>query len=318
VSLSSGDAVFSRFGRHRDLIRPWFRRFAISTSLSRTEVIERVRGIVEPESHFRACFSRTNKLFAGEVSATGFKVRQIRPLRIPWNSWSPVLLGTLETQPTGTRVGIIVRPTRLASVLLLLWFAIAIAFVNFAPTLSRQRTGSLPALAGVEILTVVLAGYLLMTASFSLRARKARELLEEALQTEPTDRVRQVLEGRSRRLPRFLKPLGTMVTIFVLMFFLARMFIVRSEPYQVALGYLGANSTIHEELGTLSKIAPGWHSDKIVYGGPEGRATFGLDVSGTRGTGVVFLALSKHLGVWKISSAELHEPSGRVVTLEGR
>ena len=319
MSASSSDAVFPRFGRLRDLIRPRVRRLAISTSLSQTEVVDRVRGIVEPGNNFLAHFSRTNKLFAGEVSATGFKIRRIMAMWIIWFgnwTWSPVILGTLETQPTGTRVRIAMRPTRFNTVFLWLWVVIVI--FSFAPILSRQRTGSVPALTGIKFLAAALAGYLVAIARSVLEARKTRGLLEEALQTEPGDRMRQVLEGGRRRFPKVLRPMAALIVIGALMVSLGRILLVRSEPYHLALEYLGANSTIQKELGTLSEISPGWHAYSVRSNGKsEGCATFGIDLSGTRGQGVVFFALSKHLGVWNMNSAELHQPSGRVITLAG-
>ncbi len=60
-----------------------------------------------------------------------------------------------------------------------------------------------------------------------------------------------------------------------------------------------------------------WRSDEENYlGTQEGDATFSLEVTGTSGNGVVSVRMQKHLGIWKVMSAELHEANDRTIALD--
>lgn len=199
---SGNEPINPSGGFWRELVRLPFRKFVIETSLSEAEVAERLRGIVEPGSPFLAPFWRSNRLFRGEVSPQGFKVMRIILYR---NSFLPVVSGTFEPGPSGARVAVTMRPMRPMQVFLALWFGLGLAFIAVAlgrsigPAFSSGHSGTNPH-AGSPILLIgsvagVSAAYLIFAGSFGYEARKARALLEDALQAMPSDRIQQILAG---------------------------------------------------------------------------------------------------------------------------
>lgn len=210
MALEGGPAVESdRLSLH-DLISLPFRRFAIDSELSPEEALARIRGIVEPRSPFLAAFSRTNKLFAGEVSRDGFKIMRIISYG---NGRLPVVRGVFEATPSGTRVAITMRPMRLVAIFDAIWIGFAILILCLA-TISRLLhkgdAATATAMSNVGLFAILIAlpvlGYGMAAISFGAEARKARNLLREALQRQPSARVQQVLDDPgSRRLPRFVK-----------------------------------------------------------------------------------------------------------------
>jgi hypothetical protein len=300
----------------RDLIRLPFRRFAIDTELSQAEIAERLRGIVEPGSVFLAGFRRTNKPFGGKFSSQGFKLMRLVSYV---NIFEPVIIGRLKPVPRGTRVQVTMRPRQSATIFGILWFG-SLSFIVFVALLetvfsSRRNEGRSP-LEGVRFaFGVGVFAYLVVAACFGAAARKARGLLEEALQPTPGPRVQKILSGAPPRLPRLAKRLLLVVGTVAIGLVVAPYFIARSEPYQIAENYVRTDPLIEEELGTIGGVGLKILGNKLTNDGREGSARFALGVEGTRGSGTVFVAMRRHLGVWQVNGADLREASGRTVTL---
>ncbi len=212
------------------------------------------------------------------------------------------------------------RLTRFASIFVGLWLSFGAAFLCLA-VIAPWMHHRLVVTGAIPVIVVYALGYALVTIRFGAEARKARNLLAEALQRQPSARVQQVLDNPdARALPKFLKPMLLFmvigVTTLVLMFLLVPALLVKSEPFRVARQYLLDDSNIRKEFGAISSMQPErWLSVHIRYSGLEGYAAFAIGVTGREGKGTVFFRMRKHLGAWTVTSAELREPSGREVTL---
>jgi hypothetical protein len=323
ASVVGNDPINPGGGFWRELMRLPFRQFVIETSLSEAEVVERLRGIVEPGSAILAPLRRTNKLFAGEVSPQGFKFMRIIGYG---NAALPVVSGSFARDASGTRVAVTMRPTRFFQVFGAVWLGFALLFVTITLVLSitlifsSSKDGANPSANASMIflggLAVVSAGYLLMAGSFGFEARKARRILEDALNATPSARVQQILSGTAPTgLPKFWIVIGVVAAIGVIALFIAPMLLVRTEAYQIGVHYVRTAPAIQDELGTTRSVELERNGSNINYAGPASRAHFRLQIVGTRGTGEVFLNMTRPLGVWVVSSAELHEPGGRVTKL---
>jgi hypothetical protein len=320
ASVGGGAPFSSREGLLRDLIRPPFRKFVVDTELAEAEIVERLRGIVEPRGAFLAGFRRTNKLFAGEVSPQGFKITR---LIYYGNASLPVVIGTFEPGPNGARVQVTMRPTQFAIAFGTLWFGFMVLFtviVGLVTISAWWKSGAVKDGIFSFLPVAMLAfGYLLAAVTFGAEARKARRLLEEALQTRPGPRIQKVQDSAPPRLPRFAKWLlgvgGLAVAGSALTSVLGPPLFVRSEPYHIAENYIRLDPVVQFELGPVSGIDFYRWGYRLNYAGPEGSGRFALNVKGTRGRGTVFVTMRRHLGVWQVSTADLREASGRIVTL---
>jgi Cytochrome oxidase complex assembly protein 1 len=308
----------------RDLTRLPFRQFSIDTELSEAEVVERLRVIVEPGNLFLAGLRRTNKPFAGEISPEGFKIARLIHYR---NGSLPVLIGRFEPGPRGARVQITTRLMRFTQVFLALWFGFLLfifviaAVASLESMFSFQKPGFGWPLTGVGLaIGMGLFGYLIVTAPFGLEARKAQGLLEEALQATPGPRIQKILLGAPPRLPRIAKRLllgaGALATGIVVLSVFSRLLIGRTEPYHIAENFVRTDPIIQGELGPIRGVDLELMGNSVRRAGSEGSARFAFEVEGARSGGVVIVAMRKHLGMWHISTADLREPSGRIITLQ--
>jgi hypothetical protein len=181
------DAFDFTGSRLRDLVRFPFRQFVIETELSEVAVVDRLRPIIAPRSPFFARFGffmRTDKSFAGSVSPDGFKIARIIHYG---NSFLPIVVGRFEPGPTGVRVQVTMRLMQCLTIFLMLYFAILVVVIVAAVGLeifsSQTRgIGGMFAIVGIALGMGAFA-YLMMGAAFSIEARRARRLLERALQT---------------------------------------------------------------------------------------------------------------------------------------
>jgi hypothetical protein len=310
--------------KKRDVLRFPSRQFDIDTELSQAEVVERVRAIVEPRSAFLAAFNRTNKLFAGDVSSDGFKIRRLKYYP---NPHFPVVIGRFEPLPVGTRVNITMRLRRFMQAFIVIWsaamvFACVAPFLLALPSSTKNGVSFFVLFTPLEWIGLVMGGisfaYLVAAVSFGVEARKARGLVEEALQPAPGSRVQRVLEGVRPRLPRVAKFLLVCAAAAIAMMVGIQSFMAGSEPFHVAEGYVHSDPLIRSELGAIDGVdLDRWKSAHIEYVGSDGGAAmFALRVAGSRRNGVVFVQMRKHRGVWRVSSANLREADGRVVDLQ--
>src|SRR5579864_5237054 len=163
--------------------------FEIVSTLPREVAVARIRGIVESHNPLVVPFVRTNKLFAGEVSSDGFKLRRIIRYR---NVMRPVIEGVFEPSPSGSRIRISMRPTHWIASFFGLWIGgIAIRFLPSSIGLfSSNHSSATPGLSSIFALAFVCG---VGTIGFNLEADKARKLLEGALQGAPSAHVEKVL-----------------------------------------------------------------------------------------------------------------------------
>jgi hypothetical protein len=193
ASIGGGAAINPGGGWLRELIRWPSREFDIDTRLAPAEIVERLRAIIEPGSRFLALFKRRKKPFTGEVSADGFKVMRLAYSR---NGVLPVVTGRFEPGPIGTRVRIAMRLPRQVAVFLVLWFAVfALAFAAplfLSVTDQTKRFGRALTPMGFYGYALGLASfaYLMVAGSFAWEARRARGLLEEALEASTVPGIR--------------------------------------------------------------------------------------------------------------------------------
>ena len=321
ASVGGGASGNSAVAWLRDVLRLPYRQFDLDTGLAQAEIVERLRAIVEPGSAFLASFKRTNKLFAGDVSSDGFKIRR---LKYDPNPHFPVVIGRLEPLPVGTRVSITMRLRRFMQVFIVIWSA-AMLFACVVPfllaLLSSTKNDVFVLFTPLEWVGLVMGGvsfaYLVVAVSFGVEARKARGLVEEALQPAPGPRVQRVLEGVRPRLPRVAKLPLVFAAAAIVMVAVVQTFVAGSEPFHVAEGYIRSDPVIRSELGAIDDVElDRWKSARVKYvGGGGGAAMFALRVAGSRRTGVVFVQMREHRGVWRVSSANLREAGGRIVDL---
>ena len=322
ASVGGGASGNSAVAWLRDVLRFPSRQFDLDTELTQAEVVERLRAIVEPGSAFLASFKRTNKLFAGDVSSDAFKIRRLKYYP---NQNFPVVIGRPEPLPVGTRVKITMRLTRSIQVFIVIWsvamvFA-CVPFLSPLPSSTKHGVSFFARFTPLELVGLVMGGlsfvYLVAAVSFDIEARRARGLVEEALQPAPGPRVQRVLEGVRPRLPRVAKLPLVFAAAAIVMVAVVQSFVAGSEPFHVAEGYIRSDPVIRSELGAIDRVdLDRWKSARVQYvGGGGGAAMFALSVTGSRRNGVVFVQMKEHRGVWRVSSANLREADGRVVNL---
>ena len=304
-----------------DLLRFPFRRLAIDSLLPLPDAVARMRGIIEQRNLMLADFFPSDKLFAGEFSDHHFKVERIPPVNERSGSRA-IIEGGFEPAASGTRVLLTMRLKRRDQIGVFIWFAIGSLLVLLCvlgPLLNPNIHGS--ASFAMFMLLLLGGGYAMVAAGFNLEVRKTRELLSEALQLSPSARVREALsETAARRMPRFKRSLRTFGIAMAIIFVGAMIYPVlfaRTDQFRIAREYLKADAQLRSEIGTITAVEPqsrhGYHSTSV---GAEEQSDFALRVTGTSGRGVVTVTMRKHLGTWKISSAQLREPDGRTIALD--
>jgi cytochrome oxidase complex assembly protein 1 len=303
-----------------ELLRFPHRRFAIDSQLPLDGARARIRGIIQPSSLAIAGFFPSDKLFVGEFSPERFKVLRI----LPYNTGStPIVEGSFAPTPIGTRVSITMRLKRNAEVGSFVWFGIAtlmLAWCVLGPFWSPHIGNS----AGFALfmLMMIAGGYAMLAIAFNLEVGKTQTLLREALQAQPSARIQEAMsETAARRMPRFKRSARAFAIVLpavgVLIFLIFPALQSHSEKFRIARHYVEADPAIRSEIGSVTSVEPDrWRSDQENYvGTQEGNASFSIEVKGTSGSGVVSVRMQKHLGIWKVMSAELHESKGRTIAL---
>jgi len=304
------------------LLRFPHRRFVIDSKLPLQDAIARMRGIIEQRSLMMAEFFPSEKPFAGEFSEDHFKVERILPL---YEKGSQAIIeGRFEPTASGTRLLVRMRPKRRDEVFLFIWFGIGgllLLVCLLGPMLNPHIQGSASFAMFMALLLGV--GYAMVAVGFNLEVRKTEEMLREALQLNPTERVREALsEAASRRMPRFKRSMRTFLIAMAIIFAGALVYpalFAHTEQFRIARDYLEADPGLRSEIGTVTAVEAdrrhGYHSTST---GAEGQSDFALRVTGINGSGVVTIVMRKHLGMWTVTSAKLREPDGRVVALDTR
>jgi len=100
---------------------------------------------------------------------------------------------------------------------------------------------------------------------------------------------------------RFLRFLLAAVIIGGLLYSLA----ISGDAYKHSVTYIKHNPGIIEAIGTPQSIHLGFWGYSIKTVGPDGSASFEVNVRGEKGIGKVFVQLNKTNGQWKVVSGSL-------------
>ena len=175
-----------------------YRRFEIVSTLSREAAAARINGIVEPHSS-------ANR----DVRAHQQVVRR-RSLKRPLQNQTDrqlsrydalVIEGVFEPSPSGSRIRITIRLAHWGAAFVLWCGGRRLCFFFPREAAAVKQRDKRPFMA-FPLAFVYVVGAI----GFNFEADKARRLLEEALKTAPSGRLRQVLSNVVKpRLSRFLK-----------------------------------------------------------------------------------------------------------------
>lgn len=105
---------------------------------------------------------------------------------------------------------------------------------------------------------------------------------------------------------KWVVPVGCLVPIaFVLVLFATVFSILKSSvPYQAAMDSVRADCGAQEALGT--PFAPGrFVSGSVNVSGPSGHADLSIPLSGSRGSGTLYVTATKTAGLWRFDLLEL-------------
>jgi hypothetical protein len=161
-----------------DLVRPPFRGFEFSTTLSPTHATRILREIVEPPRKWRMRTSSKRGFFEGIVSDNRFKVHRIIRYQ---ESFRPIIEGHFRSNGHGTTV---IVTMRLAWIVMLLWSAVLLFLFWSSVSVDSQIAQSFN--TRVALLAMTLFMYLVPSVCFAIEARVAMKRLLEALRSRPT------------------------------------------------------------------------------------------------------------------------------------
>ena len=316
---SRGGAAVAWDTAFAGLLRFPYRRFAIESQLQPQTAVERLGGIVHQSSFALTALIPSGKLFVGNFTVRHFKIFRVTP----YSSRSAALIeGSLAPIPAGTRVDITMRLPRNNQFGAMAWFGIAgllLCACVLGPVLSPHMGGS-ASFAGF-MLMMIAAGYGILAVSFNRDADASEAILREAMQMQPSERIKEALapdpvqlKARRAKTARAVVVVAAMFAVFG--FLLAPMMLQNSEKFRVARDYVAADATIRIELGEVTSVtADRWRGSQETTSGDRGSATFSLNVAGTNGRGIVAMQMEKSHGKWRVASARLHESSGRTIAI---
>jgi hypothetical protein len=83
-----------------------------------------------------------------------------------------------------------------------------------------------------------------------------------------------------------------------------------SDAYKIATEYVSRDESVIAEIGEVTGFGflPGGN---ISINGPTGEAELSIHTKGERGSGTLYIKLTKSLGEWKIIEAAFETSSGR-------
>lgn len=279
-----------------------------------------MRGIIEPGSLRSRGFFPTEKLFVGHFDGDRFKVERLDQLQ---NGSFPIIEGKVEATATGARWLVTMRPKLRDAAGGLVWFAIGgtLLLVSLLGPLLNPHIHGSPSFTMFTILLLA-AAYAMVAAGFNLEIRKTQTLLNEAMQSTPSERIREAIdETPARRMKLYYKSAQTFGVAMAIIFIGAIVFpaiFAHTEQFRIAQDYIRADPRIRNEIGTVTSAEAdrthGYHSTSTIGG--DDSCDFAVRVTGARGRGVVTITMRKHLGKWEIASAQLRESDGRMVALD--
>jgi hypothetical protein len=147
-----------------------YRRITLRSPLSASAVVQLLENSVEPKRRFR--FGSGARRFEGTVTGLVF---DIQPILFYRNSFVPQIRGTIEPEPTGSRISLVMRPHLAVLVFMSAWLSSIFAGgVTFAIAAFRGCAGIGPTLIPFAMF---LFGWMLTVGGFSSEATRAEQYL---------------------------------------------------------------------------------------------------------------------------------------------
>lgn len=172
----------SKIVKFHKLLLP-FERLTIPTSLTFSEVLERLDEVVEPPKIFRiTLFKRPDKPYEGTISGNTFKISRIITGR---NSFLPLIQGEIYPQSLGCSIKISMNLHKIVIIFMIYWLSIIGSigmFALFAWFVDRSVGPIFLPLLGMFIF-----GWLLCLIPFKLEAKATTKFLFNLLGEELVD-----------------------------------------------------------------------------------------------------------------------------------
>ena len=169
-----------------ELLRFPYRRYVLDSELSPATVLARLRGMVEPGrlwlANFHALFRESRRPFAGRVWDNGFKILRITGSPRA-DAMLPVILGTIQSGPSHTRIRIVMRPSLQTAMIFSFWLAVVAVFLLVAVG-GKSAPGLMPHFPGLYGVLFFGALYAFFSIPFNREAERAQGLLEGALRAK--------------------------------------------------------------------------------------------------------------------------------------
>jgi len=121
--------------------------------------------------------------------------------------------------------------------------------------------------------------------------------------------------SKSKNMKRLIK-LASFVVLFALIMFFSIESFKDSRAYKMALTEVSSNPTVIAEFGLKPTYSFDYSSGySISNSGGSGSAEFAIEVAGTEYVGIVYIAMYKSAGIWKIEEMNLIIPNREAIVL---
>jgi len=160
-----------------DFVRPPFRRFEFSTSMSAAHAARVLQEIVEPPRKWGWPTSTKRGYFEGRVAGSRFKIHRVIHYQ---NSFVPIIEGNFRRDQRGTLVTLNMR---LVWPVVPVWFGIMVFLAWNSVTVDSPLAG--PFGVRMLLLAMTLVIYLVATIPFAIEMRIAMKRLLELLRSGP-------------------------------------------------------------------------------------------------------------------------------------
>jgi len=162
-----------------------YERFVLETSLSPTEVLDRISGSIQPPKHFfRPGFlKQKGKLYEGAIIFPNkFKINRLINYR---NSFLPVIHGLVEVKNEKTEVAVAMRLFTFSIVFMMFWLGAA-AFMCIAITVAAFVQWREVLKGGISLVILIpfamfTLGYGMMMWGFKSESNEAKKFLIDLL-----------------------------------------------------------------------------------------------------------------------------------------
>ncbi|HEY4112054.1 hypothetical protein [Puia sp.] len=152
-----------------------FEKYTLSTSLTVTEVRQRLEAHLTPGQNLPFISHKTTRPYIGSLDTNGFVIRRV----LAWhNSWQPITNGHFINTPEGTCITIRIHPHIMPLLFMTFWtFVIASVFIGavFASAL----------LFALFPLSLLIAAHTLILLNFNKESTRTKNFLATLLQNSP-------------------------------------------------------------------------------------------------------------------------------------